>query len=341
MSLRILYGVQATGQGHISRARAMAEAFTSQDADVTWLFSGRPQHQLFDMEPFGDYLHRSGLTFVTENGRTRYRKTVLNAKPWTFIRDVRALCLDDYDLIVTDYEPVTAWAGKMAGREVIGLGHQYAFGSNTPKAGANLLQQTVMEYFAPVARPVGLHWGPFNTHTLPPILDLPTVYTDPVQHFVLVYLPFEHQNDVTIWLQQFSDYRFVQYSNDITDIDVGNVQRRKASITRFKQDLAHCSGVICNSGFELISECLQWQKPVLTKPLQRQMEQLSNAKALSQLGYAEIMHRLDSTRTLQWLNNRPNAPTVHYLDVAHRLAAWLSAGAKDPIAELHAALWQI
>ena len=53
--MRILYGVQATGQGHISRARAMAEAFEPLGVEVCWLFSGRPRGRLFDMEPFGHY----------------------------------------------------------------------------------------------------------------------------------------------------------------------------------------------------------------------------------------------------------------------------------------------
>ncbi|MGB2361662.1 MAG: glycosyltransferase family protein, partial [Luminiphilus sp.] len=127
--MRILYGVQATGQGHISRARAMAQAFKQHpDVDVTWLFSGRPRERLFDMGPFGDFQHRAGLTFVTEAGRLRYRKTIMANRYWQFIRDVQRLDVTAYDLVVTDYEPVTAWAGKLKGQSVLGIGHQYAFG---------------------------------------------------------------------------------------------------------------------------------------------------------------------------------------------------------------------
>ena len=87
--MRILYGVQATGNGHISRARAMANAFRALNVEVTWLFSGRPREQLFDMAPFGDYLHRRGLTFVTEDGRIRYRRTLRNTNLLQFRTDVR------------------------------------------------------------------------------------------------------------------------------------------------------------------------------------------------------------------------------------------------------------
>jgi len=49
MTRKILYGVQGTGQGHISRARGVAEALKDYDVDVTWLFSGRPKEKFFDM----------------------------------------------------------------------------------------------------------------------------------------------------------------------------------------------------------------------------------------------------------------------------------------------------
>ena len=94
------------------------------DVDVTWLFSGRPRARLFDMEPFGDFQHRAGPTFVTEAGRLRYRKTIIANRYWQFIRDVKRLDVKAYDLVVTDYEPVTAWTGKLKGQSVLGIGHQ-------------------------------------------------------------------------------------------------------------------------------------------------------------------------------------------------------------------------
>jgi uncharacterized protein (TIGR00661 family) len=53
--------------------------------------------------------------------------------------------------------------------------------------------------------------------------------------------------------------------------------------------LYDCAGVISNAGFELASECLQLGKKILAKPLHVQMEQISNATALKQLGYGQTM----------------------------------------------------
>ena len=337
--MRILYGVQATGQGHISRARAIAQALSQHDVEVTWLFSGRPRDQLFDMEPFGDFEHRAGLTFVTEAGQLRYLKTVLHNNVWRFIGDVRALDVGRYDLLVTDYEPVTAWAGRLAKREVIGIGHQYAFGPNTPVAGNSFLQQTVMGLFAPVQRPIGLHWAAFDQNVLPPILDLPPRPNVAEDDFFLVYLPFEDQGEITRWLQGFPEYRFKQYASALVDHSAGNVHCHKANIAGFKRDLAHCKGVICNSGFELISECLQWRKSVLTRPLSGQMEQLSNAAALRELGYATVMPTIDADAARAWLANPTRPPALHFNNVAERLAAWLAGGAQEKADILCSQLW--
>lgn len=338
--IKILYGVQGTGQGHISRARAMAEALAKRDVEVTWLFSGRPKEKFFDMEPFGDFQYRQGLTFVTEAGKLQYIKTALHNNIFKFLNDLRTLNLEPYDVIVTDYEPVTAWAAKTQRRKLIGIGHQYAFGDKTPKAGDSWIQKTVMQRFAPVDVNVGLHWAPFSNTVLPPILDLPRLSQSFQGEQILVYLPFEDQAAITDWLQQFSGYQFVQYSSALPNQTVGNVAQRTACIEGFKRDLARSRGVICNSGFELISECLQWGKPVLTKPLAGQMEQLSNAEALSQLGYARVMHSLCEFATRDWLENPPLPPELHFKNVAKRLAEWLEGGAQAPVEVLCTDLWQ-
>ena len=337
--MKILYGVQGTGQGHISRARAMAAAFSRWPVKVTWLFSGRSRDQLFDMQPFGHFEQRRGLTFATRAGRIRYGATVWSNNLWRFLGDARELDLSDYDVIVSDYEPVICRAARRQGRRIIGIGHQYAFGANTPRTGASWLQERIMQQFAPVDVPLGLHWHPFADNILPPILDLPVLAVERGEHF-LVYLPFEDQDAVTRMLQQCSDYRFLQYSAALCDEERGNVSRRKAAVIGFKQALARSAGVICNSGFELISECLQWDKPVLTKPLQGQMEQHSNALALDQLGYARSTDIIDAGVLEDWLK-RPNAAaSIRFPNVAEALAHWLVAGCSTPLSTLRQRLWQ-
>ena len=95
--MKILFGVQGTGNGHLSRARAMGESLAAADVDVDYLFSGRQREKFFDMELFGDFQVKEGLTFMTDNGRVQYLKTAANSKPLRFFNDIRQLNLEPYE----------------------------------------------------------------------------------------------------------------------------------------------------------------------------------------------------------------------------------------------------
>lgn len=291
------------------------------------------------MDLFGAYEYRRGLTFSTRGGSIKHWDTVRGNDLGCFLRDARELDLGGYDLIVSDYEPVVSRAARQQGRRVIGIGHQYAFGPDTPTAGSSWLQRQIMQRFAPVDVPLGLHWHRYASNILPPILDLPDLAVERGEH-LLVYLPFEDQDAVTEILQKFPGRRFMQYAANLSDEERGNVSLRQANVAGFKHDLATCCGVICNSGFELISECLQWRKPVLTKPLDGQMEQHSNALALHQLGYATTTGAFDAAVLGDWMATPKATADIRFPDVAEALASWLATGAHLSPASLGDRLWQ-
>lgn len=61
--------------------------------------------------------------------------------------------------------------------------------------------------------------------------------------------------------------------------------------------------MLCNAGFELVSESLQMGKRIMVKPLKKQVEQLSNTLALEQLQYARVTHNLSTSEIEDWLAN--------------------------------------
>ena len=79
---------------------------------------------------------------------------------------------------------------------------------------------------------------------------------------------------------------------------------------------------------------------MLTRPLAKQMEQLSNAAALEQLGYAKTTLSLDTKTARAWLDDIPEAPEVRFNNVAMALAEWLARGAQKSVSELSRSLWQ-
>ncbi len=339
--MKILYGVQGTGNGHISRARMMAKHFSTAPVEIDYLFSGRAREQYFEMEEFGQFRSCNGLTFTVENGRVRYLRTVFNNGHRQFLTDLRSLEVEGYDLILTDFEPLTAWAGKRAGKVVIGLGHQPAFRYPVPRRGLALASLATFKYFAPADIHLGMHWHHFGQPILPPIVRTTDSPVTTIPGKILVYLPFEKQQSVVNMLEKFPGFEFYIYSPVfLQPVDRKNIHLRPVSVKGFHQDMHSCEGVICNAGFETTSECLQLGKKVLVKPLRRQMEQLSNAYALEQLGLGMSMKSVDARVVSRWLQSDKQERSVTYPDVAKAIVDWVIAGNWQDVEGLAVKLWR-
>ena len=187
--MRILFGVQGTGNGHISRSRTLARALRTAGVEVDYLFSGRPADRYFDMEEFGAYRAFAGLTFVSHEGRVSPWRTLQAASPLTFWRDLRALDCSEYDLVVSDFEPLTAHAARRYGKPSLTISHQASFNWPIPRWGEDGVSRQLMRHFAPVDQPLGLHWFHFGHPLLPPVID--PIAAAPDNGEILVYLPFE------------------------------------------------------------------------------------------------------------------------------------------------------
>ncbi|MBO0215175.1 glycosyltransferase [Vibrio sp. Vb2880] len=337
--MNILYGVQGTGNGHITRARVMCEAFRERGVQVDFLFSGRDESKYFSMECFGHYQTRRGLTFVTQQGQVNYVKTAFNNSPAQLWQEIKQLDLSDYDLVLNDFEPVSAWAAKRQGIPCIGISHQNAFRYPVPLKGATWLDKLIMQRFAPADYHLGLHWYHFDQPILPPIVH--TADTANVnQDYILVYLPFEQIEQVCEMLFRFVNQHFVFYHPHVIEAElIENVELRPLCHAQFHQHLQCCAGVIANGGFELPSEALSLGKKLLLKPLNGQFEQQSNVATLDILGLASVMDFLDASAVSKWLDEK-QAERVVYPNVASAITEWVMKGRWDDHSELCNTLWQ-
>ena len=339
--MKILFGVQATGNGHITRARALNKYLKECDIQTDFLFSGRERDKFFDMDEFGDWRCHEGLTFVHEAGELKILRTLKSNRMWKLIKEIRKLKLNDYDLVLTDFEPITAWAARLQGKPCIGIGHQYAFNHKVPRRGDTWAGRMVMKNFAPAKKSLGLHWHHFGQAILPPIAETHDSKAPCDPNKIIVYLGFEDPKEVIEMLEPFEDHLFVFYGPFKSYESRGHILLKPLSREGFKQDLATSSGVICNAGFELSSEAVQLGKKLLVKPLMGQVEQLSNARALEELNLARTMDSLDHQVVGEWLKDW-HAKRVVYPDVAKALAKWISEGEwskKDAVEQLANQLW--
>ncbi|WP_444901943.1 MJ1255/VC2487 family glycosyltransferase [Microbulbifer sp. SSSA007] len=338
--MKILYGVQATGNGHIARSRTLAMALQKYpELEIQWLFSGRPKENLFGMEIFGDYWWRRGLTFIHREGKLKTFETIQKLGFFQFKKEVSELPIDEFDLIISDYEPVTAWAAKIRKKASVGIGHQYAFLYPIPAPRFNWLAHNILRIFAPTQKSLGLHWHHFGHPILPPIVPPQKGPDQDAGSHILVYLPFEHPVPMLEELSKVDD-QFIVYGIPENLPAAENICLKAPSTTGFQRDLANSRAVICNSGFELLAETLALGKPILSRPLASQFEQLANAKALNQLGLAKIVQCINAQSIINWLNNLPPPLRIQWPNVAEAIARWIAAGCKQPPAEMADALWR-
>lgn len=336
--MKILYGIQGTGNGHLARARALVPALRNADIEMDFIFSGRAREDFFNMDTFGDEFRCfQGLSLMTSRGKLDTLKTVTHNNLVRFLNDVRQLKLDEYDLVLSDFEPVTAWAAKLKGKPSLGISHQCAFDYAIPKVSGYTSARLLMKIFAPTQHRVGLHWHHFDQPILPPLIEqqkgLPVI-----DNKILVYMGFEHLDDIIRFVKPFTDFEFHIYAKVDDKQDLGHIKVNPLSHEAFHRDLQDSAGVISNAGFELASECLMLGKKLLIKPLLGQYEQLSNALALQALKRATVINQLDQAMLEAWLPLPSYAP-LPYPNVADALAQWLKTGELNNTQSLVEQLW--
>ncbi len=340
--MKILYGIQTTGNGHIVRSKSMIRELTNRGHEVHALFSGCNNKTLLDPASFGSFEQKNGLTFVVENGRIRYLKTACQLDFFSFYRDISSFKANGYDLVITDYEPLTARIARKNRIPSIGIGHLYAFRHKVPLPGKNFPAKWIMNNYAPVQYALGLHWHHFDQPILPPTIPADVLglqrRTENNAPFFLVYLPFE-KLDVTVrTLNRLHHHRFRLYAGADAPEQRGNVAIRPLSRRNFIEDLAACSGAICNSGFSFISEALHLGVKILTKPVGGQIEQQANAMALQKLKLGSVTTAITADCIDQW-STSCSPPPLNCGDVLPLVAQWIDSGNYDDNRELIEACW--
>jgi len=196
----------------------------------------------------------------------------------------------------------------------------------------------ILKFFAPAQRSLGLHWSRFDDAILPPILELRAQLPAVEENKILVYLALDDIDTIVNWLRCVDDVAFYVYCNTKQSVDEGNIHLRPFSRQGFQQDLLACSGVITNAGFELLGEAMHYGKKLLVRPLNGQMEQQCNARALQELGYGKVVQGYDASELRTWLSTQQSAPRP-FPNTAKAIAHWLKTGMTQNEALLAEWVW--
>lgn len=315
--MNVLYGIQGTGHGHISRARELLPVL-KEVAEIDILISG--YNCRLSLEGF-NIIRKRGLSFEYDSdGNVDMFKTATSLRPLEFLRDLQGLKLDTYDLIISDFEPVTAWAATLQNRPVVALSHQAAFLSQkSPRPEQrSLFAEQVMTHFAPSTHAIGFHFKRYDSFIEPPIIRKQIRDLTPVQgEHVTVYLPAYHHEILMEQLKPFGQVRWEIFSAYAeSKMEKGHITVQPISNEQFLKSFEGALGVMTSGGFETCAEAMYMDKKLLIKPIQNQYEQLCNAAALKELGIPVIHDWSDASRQTidSWLQESGSVHLPEYAD---------------------------
>jgi uncharacterized protein (TIGR00661 family) len=282
---KILYAFNGTGFGHASRATSILPILKHYDIDI--LVSG-------EMNPINigyEIKYRfKGFTFVYDNGRVSYWKTFRKLNIVQFIKDIVSLNVNQYDLIISDFEPISAYAAKLRGVKSLSLSHHASFLSEkTPRPSkVDKIAEWILKNYAPCNYNIGFHFNRYDDFILAPhIRSVIRDNKDKTERkgYILVYLSSYHTGQLTYIFSRYKHHKFIIFSSEIDNPSrfSSNIELKPTSSSEFMNALLGSDAVITGGGFETVAEALYLNKPVLTIPIKGQYEQECNAEAANRI----------------------------------------------------------
>lgn len=287
--MKILFAIQGTGNGHLSRARDIyPELIKYGEVDV--LISGI---QVDVQVPFPVKYRYYGMSFIFgKNGGVDIWETAKKLKLFKLIKDIRSFPIDEYDLVINDFEPVTAWACKLRKKPCIGLSHQSAvlspYAPVSPEK--DWKGKLILKRYAPVTAFYGFHFRSYAKNIFTPVIRREIRELQPTNegHYT-VYLPAYNDAQLIEHLSRFDNIQWQVFSKHNKEpLDFKNVHIQPIENTAFIKSMASSEGVLCGAGFEGPAEAMYLGKKLMVIPMQQQYEQQCNAAAAETLGVPVI-----------------------------------------------------
>ncbi|MBS3763215.1 MAG: hypothetical protein KGZ25_07940 [Planctomycetes bacterium] len=304
--MRILYGIQSTGKGHLSRFLGLRPHFREDGHKLCVIASGYETPPDYFLEAISDYeYHRfKGISYVGngQGGVSETRTTAAFLKNFPRLMDEIAKAhrlVRDFqpDVIVSDFEPITACPVVAPDIPKIGLSHQSAVlspGVHHPPGlpFAKLSTRTVVSIFtAGLNHKFGSHFYPANHYCLPPIIR-PAILNAKREnrgHIIAYYTMPGLLPEIKNYALTHSDRQFIIYGAK-GEKDSANIHYEQDR-SQFAQDLASCDTYVGTAGFQSISEAFFLGKKIVVKPLAGQYEQIWNAAQLEHYGMGRWMRQ--------------------------------------------------
>ncbi|MBN1415242.1 MAG: hypothetical protein JW973_09095 [Bacteroidales bacterium] len=319
--MKILYAIQGTGNGHISRAREIIPLLQKKcETDI--LISGYQS----DMELLFEVKYRMhGLSLIFgKKGGVDIWKTYGKSNIRKLLTEIKELPVSDYDFVLNDFEPVSAWACYRNKIPCIALSHQSALrDKNAPKPPfADAFGKFIINYYAPSNLQFGLHFGRYSKEIYTPVIrsEVREAEVTDAGHYT-VYLPAYSDEILLKTLENIPEVRWHVFSKHCKKpVIQKHILIKPISNRAFIKSMASSQGVLCGADFETPAEALFMGKKLMVIPMKSQYEQQCNAVALRAMGVSVLkkLKKGKTDRIKKWVFSNYNIE-VNYPDITEKI----------------------
>ncbi len=287
--MKILYAVQATGNGHIARAAELLP-YLQRYGKVDVFLSGA-NSQLQTGLPCR-YRSRGLSLFYNTSGGLQYGKIAAQFQPGRLMKEIRELPVEKYDLVLNDFECITSLACAYKKLPSLHFGHQASFAS--PKVPRpikkDLMGEFLLKNYARATEKLGLHFRPYDDFIFEPVVKKDILQARPIDKgHITVYLSAYSDELLHAVFSQLPQVRFEVFSKSVTaEKQVDNIRFLPVQQRLFNESMIRSAGVITGAGFETPAEILHLGKALMVVPIQGQYEQYCNAAALEEFGVTVV-----------------------------------------------------
>jgi uncharacterized protein (TIGR00661 family) len=288
--LKILYAIQGTGNGHLGRSLEIVPLLQQMADEVDIVVSG---NQVDLQLPFKVKYRFDGFGFVFgKSGGVDIWKTFYKSSFRHFLKEIGKVPVEEYDLVINDFEPVSAWACYLKNKPCIGLSHQATVLCDAaPKPDeTDMIGKLILKNYAPATVQYGFHFKRFDENVFTPVIrqQVREQKVSNKGHYT-VYLPAYDDDRLIKRLTEFKDTEWDVFSKHNKKVlNHKNISIQPINNERFVKSMAQSAGVLCGAGFETPAEALFLKKKLLVIPMKGQYEQQLNAEALRSMGVPVI-----------------------------------------------------
>jgi uncharacterized protein (TIGR00661 family) len=321
--MKILYAIQGTGNGHLSRAEDVIPAL-QQHGDLDLFVSGA---QADIKLPYTVKYKSKGLSFYFgKNGGIDFLRTFKKNSSKDVLKEIKKFPVENYDLVINDFEPVSAWACHKKQIPCVALSHQSAMLSpNTPRPkNFDPVGDWILKNYAPADAHIGFHFDRFDDWIYTPVIrsEIRNLKIQNKEHYT-VYLPSYDDRKLLPLLSRIPHIRWHIFSKHTKkSYHMGKLSVYPINKEEFAASMTTAKGVLCGAGFETPAEALYLQKKLLVIPMKSQFEQHCNAAALKKIGVPVVkkMKKKNLDKIIEWIES-DHIIRVNYPDITEQAVA--------------------